>query len=273
MKKINNKKMGFIGGGAMAEAMVKGILKAELMTRQQLYAYDCSAERMNYLQKKYAINIVESEVKLISEVDILLIAVKPQNIKAVLEGLKGIMRPEILVMSIVAGASLAMLEGKLVNTPVVRLMPNTPAMVGEAMTAIVQGHFATGEHIEIVKDIFNAVGRTIVVDESAIDAVTGLSGSGPGYVFVFLDALASAGIRVGLNRETAMLLAAQTLYGSAKMVLETGEHPSKLRDDVSSAGGTTITGIHLLEKGAFRGLVMDAVVAATERSKEMSDKK
>ena len=174
-----------------------------------------------------------------------------------------------MVISVIAGLTLKSLETYFVQQPVVRVMPNTPVAVGEGMSAIALGKNTSELNGKTVETIFNAVGKAVILQESAIDAVTGLSGSGPGYAFVMMDALADAGVKVGLPRQISIMLAAQTLLGAAKMVLETGEHPAVLRDKVTSPGGTTIAGIHVLEQKGVRAALIDAVEAATNKSKAM----
>jgi len=190
--------------------------------------------------------------------------------KRVLDQVAERMRPQALVVSIAAGVPVAAIESRLPDgTRVVRAMPNTPALVDEAATAIARGGHATDDDLAHAKQIFDAVGKTVVLDESQLDAVTGLSGSGPAYVFLILEALADAGVKVGLSRRNALLLAAQTVLGSARLLLETNEHPGMLKDMVTSPGGTAITGLHTLENGGVRTTLINAVEAATRRSREL----
>ena len=207
-----------------------------------------------------------------AKADILFLTVKPQVMNDVLDVVAPVVSKTTVVVSVAAGITVGLLQGKMPGVPIVRVMPNTPVAVGEGMAAMVLGKYATKQIGDIVAYIFSAVGKVVTLDESSMDAVTGLSGSGPAYAFLLIDALADAGVRVGFSRQTAVLLAAQTLLGSAKMVLETGEHPAKLRDMVTSPGGTSIAGIHELEKHSVRAAIIDAVVAATDRSREMGKK-
>jgi pyrroline-5-carboxylate reductase len=202
---------------------------------------------------------------------VIVLAVKPQVLTSALQPLREGIGPSQMVLSIAAGVSTARIEECFAkDIPVVRVMPNTPALVGAAASAICLGRFANQTHRAQAHRIFDAVGLAVDVEEKLLDAVTGLSGSGPAYVYVFIEALSDAGVRAGLPRDVATRLAAQTVLGSARMVLETGTHPGVLKDMVTSPGGTTIAGLHALEQNAFRGAVIDAVQAATQRSKELS---
>lgn len=265
---FRDKKIGFVGGGAMAEAIIGGMIGAGLVSAEQVRVYDVSAVRRQVLKEEYGVSSTEMD-ELTSWANVLFLAVKPQVIGDVLTSLEGKVGADTVVISIAAGVTLARLESHLPNVAMVRVMPNTPVFVNAGMAAIALGTYADGSVGAFAKAIFDAVGRSIVVKESLMDAVTGLSGSGPAYGFVMIDALSDAGVRVGLTRQDSILLAAQTLYGAAKMVLETGEHPSVLRDRVTSPGGTTIAGVHIMEQQGVRGALIDAVIAATKRSEEM----
>jgi pyrroline-5-carboxylate reductase len=199
-------------------------------------------------------------------------SVKPQIFARVLDEIAGAVSAEALVISIAAGVPVSIVQSKLApGTRVVRAMPNTPALVDAAATAIARGEHARDSDLDEAKRIFDAIGITVALDESQLDAVTGLSGSGPAYVFLILEALSDAGVKVGLSRRNAQLLAAQTLLGSAKLLLETNEHPGRLKDMVTSPGGTAITGLHTLENGGLRTTLMNAVEAATKRSRELGE--
>lgn len=269
---MKNFKIGFVGGGAIAEALLSGILQKELITSENIFVSEIVSDRRKYLNEKYNINVFADAKELMKTVNILFLTVKPQVVEGVLEDLKSIVPSSTLIISVVAGLKLEKLEGAFVQNPVIRVMPNTPVAVGEGMTALALGSKADNEDGTVAQKIFDSVGKTVLLPESAMDAVTGLSGSGPGYGFVIIDALADAGVKVGLTRKDAITLAAQTLLGSAKMVLETGEHPAKLRDMVTSPAGTTIAGIHVLEQAGLRAALIDAVEAATLRSKAMGEK-
>ena len=269
---LQGKKIGFIGSGAMAEALIGGIIKAGLIQPNQMIVSDISQNRLDYMQEKFQINTTLCIEEVVKEAQILFLTVKPQVIPAVLDAIAPIISPTTLVVSIAAGITIHVLQNKMPHVPIIRVMPNTPVAVGEGMSVIALGKYAGEQNGEIVFTIFSSVGRAIIMDESSMDAVTGLSGSGPGYAFLLIDALADAGVRVGLSRQNSLMMAAQTLLGAAKMVLETGEHPAKLRDMVTSPGGTTIAGIHVLEQQGVRAALIDAVLAATHRSQELGKK-
>lgn len=268
---LKDKFIGFIGGGAIAEALIGGIIKADLVPAQQIIVADVSNERLKYLHDKYQI-LTEETAVVAAKVDMLFLTVKPQVINEVLNSICEHVQPATVVVSVVAGVTLDTLEAKLAYIPVVRVMPNTPVAVGAGMSAVALGTNADEAAGQMVEKIFGSAGLVVRLPENALDAVTGLSGSGPGYGYVIIDALADAGVRVGLSRHVAITLAAQTMMGAAKMVLETGQHPAKLRDMVTSPGGTTIAGIHVMEQQGIRAALIDAVVAATNRSQEMGRK-
>lgn len=270
---LQNKKIGFIGGGAMAEALVRGILKAKMAAPEQIMISDIIDSRLKYLTDTYSVSTSTNSQAIAQKADLLFFTVKPQTLANVLETVAPAVAKTTLVVSIVAGATLATLQERLPEVPVIRVMPNTPVAVGEGMAALALGQYADSDQGQIVSEIFSSSGKAVIVNENLMDAVTGLSGSGPGYAFVMIDALADAGVQVGLPRQTAIILAAQTMLGAAKMVLETGEHPAMLRDMVTSPGGTTIAGIHVLEQRGVRAALSDAVIAATNRSTEMGRKK
>jgi len=237
----------------------------------QLTASAPRAERRRELAEKYSIHMTQENREAAAQ-SIVVLSVKPQILSRVLDEIGDSIRSESLVISIAAGVPVAAIQAKLrTGTRVVRAMPNTPALVDAGATAIAGGEHAKESDLEDAKKIFDAVGLTVVLDETLLDAVTGLSGSGPAYVFLILEALSDAGVKVGLSRRTSQLLAAQTLLGSAKLLLETNEHPGKLKDMVTSPGGTAITGLHTLEHGGVRTTLMNAVEAATRRSRELGE--
>jgi pyrroline-5-carboxylate reductase len=228
-------------------------------------------ERRRELADKYGIRATADNREAARQ-SIVVLSVKPQILSRVLEEVADAVSAESLVISIAAGVPVGAIQPRLrPGTRVVRAMPNTPALVDAAATAIARGEHADEADLEDAKRIFDAVGITVVLDESLLDAVTGLSGSGPAYVFLILEALSDAGVKVGLSRRTAQLLAAQTLLGSAKLLIETNEHPGRLKDMVTSPGGTAITGLHTLEHGGVRTTLMNAVEAATRRSRELGE--
>ncbi len=262
--------LSFIGAGAMGEALSRGLIAAGTYQPQEIVLFDVDASRVQNLAEHLGARAAFSVEDAVEGADVVLLAVKPQTVERALEPVHGLMNPRQTLVSIAAGVSTTRLEACFdADVPVVRVMPNTPALVGAAATAICAGTFARPENLEKARAIFASVGLCVEADEKLLDAVTGLSGSGPAYVFLFIEALADGGVRAGLPRDVALKLAAQTVLGSAQMVLETGQHPGVLKDRVASPGGTTIAGLHALENGAFRGTVMDAVLAAASRSKEL----
>lgn len=262
-------KIGFLGGGRMAEALVRGILEGGLVTADHIHVVDPDSGRCKLMADTYKIS-TSTDYTPVWECDIIILAVKPQVMGRLLEECRAEIKPKHLLISIAAGIPLHFMEQRLTEgCRVVRVMPNTPALVLAGATALSPGLAASEADLAIAKEIFDAVGVSIVMPESSLDAVTGLSGSGPAYVFSFLDSLIEAGLKVGLARNDAEKLAQQTILGSVKLALETGEHPAQLKAMVTSPGGTTIAGLHELEKAGFKAAIMNAVEAATNRSREL----
>ena len=267
---MHGRKIGFLGGGNMAAALIRGLLHSETMSADQIRASDVKAERLAELRDKYGIQTSLDNDEIARWADVIVIAVKPQIVDRILAPIGAVMSPGDLVISIAAGVPLEAFESRLPKgARVIRSMPNTAAMALAAATAIAPGAHATEDDVATAKALFEAVGRCVVLDESLLDAVTGLSGSGPAYVMLMIEALADGGVKVGLGRDTALLLAAQTVYGAAKLQLETGEHPGRLKDMVTSPGGTAIAGLHTLESGGLRRTLIDAVEVASNRSAEL----
>lgn len=261
--------IGFIGAGNMAEALIRGLLRGNDFAPQQISASGPREERMAELREKYGVHAT-TDNSVPAKAQIVVLSVKPQILNRVLQEVGPLISPDALVISIAAGVPVKAIQARLASgTRVIRSMPNTPALVDAGATAIAGGEHARPSDLEDAKRIFDAVGLTVILEESQLDAVTGLSGSGPAYVFLILEALSDAGVKVGLSRRTAQLLAGQTLLGSAKLQLETNEHPGMLKDMVTSPGGTAITGLHTLEHGGVRTTLMNAVEAATRRSREL----
>jgi len=262
-------KIGCIGGGNMAEAIIKGLL-AGAARPENITVAEPVEERRVYLSETYGIGTTEDNSCAVSFGEVIILAVKPQVCVKALRALAGDISTGKLFISIMAGVKTKTIEAALPKgVRVVRVMPNTPALVLAAASAISPGANATSNDVSLALDIFNLLGTTCTVEEKLLDAVTGLSGSGPAYVFTIIEALSDAGVKNGLPRDIAARLAAQTVYGSAKMLLETREHPALLREKVTSPGGTTIAGLHVLEQEGFRGTIMSAVDAATARSAEL----
>ncbi len=269
---LAGQKVGFIGGGNMAEAIIKGLLSGGVPSSAITVCEPVEARR-EYLRAKYSVDVHSDCGAVVSSAETVILAVKPQVCGAVLNEITtGDVQGKLFV-SIMAGVKTETIETALKRSArVVRVMPNTPALVLAAASAISPGAHATGEDLSLVREIFDLLGTTCQADEKLLDAVTGLSGSGPAYVFTFIEALSDAGVKNGLPRDVASRLAAQTVFGSAKMVMETGEHPAVLREKVTSPGGTTIAALHVLEQEGFSGTVMTAVDAATKRSMELGKK-
>lgn len=262
--------IGFLGGGNMAEALVKGLLRARVAEAREIVCSDRAEERGALLTQRHGVRFTTSNAEVVRVAEVLVLAVKPQVLGAVLDEVGAGIDAGKLLVSIAAGVPLAAIERRVARgARVIRTMPNTPALVGAGATALVAGAHATAQDLARARALFEAVGRTVVVDEAQLDAVTGLSGSGPAYVYLVIEALADAGVRAGLPRATAQALAAQTVLGSAQLVLESGEHPARLKDQVTSPGGTTIAGVYALEAAGVRAGLMDAVDAATRRSREL----
>jgi len=268
---LTNKKLGFIGGGNMAEAMVNGLITASFIEARNILVSDPISERLEYMHSEYKVRTTSDNRELVQKSDILVIAVKPQSVKKILKNFADLVDGEKLIVSVAAGVPISLIEEILdgkseKKVPVVRTMPNTPALVQEGVTAICRSEHVTKTEMKIVHRIFEAIGRTVDVEEGHIDAVTGLSGSGPAYIFMIIEALSDAGVKMGLSREVANILTVQTVLGSAKLARESGKHPGELKDMVTSPGGTTISGLHALEEGGLRTTLMNAVENATRRS-------
>ncbi len=264
-------KLGFVGGGLMAEALIKGITGAGLVKADQILVADPSSARRALLQKDYNVAAVSEATAVWAECKVVVLAVKPQVVGAVLRESRETINASHLLISIAAGIPLSVLEGAVSGRGcrVIRVMPNTPAIVLKGASALSPGLGVSSEDLAVATSIFDAIGVSFVLDESSLDAVTGLSGSGPAYVFTFIEALIDAGVKVGLARPVAQTLALQTVLGSVLLALDGTRHPAELRAMVTSPGGTTIAGLHELEKGAFRALVTNAVEAAANRSSEL----
>ncbi|MGP0069589.1 MAG: pyrroline-5-carboxylate reductase [Isosphaeraceae bacterium] len=263
---------GFIGSGKMATALVKGMLRAGIATADSICASDPLPAARAALQADTGVTVFDGNLAVAERSDVLVLAVKPQSMRHVLHEIRRpVVTPEHLVISIAAGTTIASIdEGLGGSGRLVRVMPNTPALLGEGASAYAMGPRTVPDDEAIVKGCLESVGRAVRVPESLLDAVTGLSGSGPAFVYLMIEALSDGGVRVGLPRDVATLLAAQTVLGAAMMVRDTGEHPGALKDQVASPGGTTIAGLHALERGGLRAALMDAVEAATNRSAELA---
>ena len=267
---LNGKKLGIIGAGKMGEALLQGVIAKKLIPTKDIFISDIVKERLIELRDAYKVNAITDNKEMVKKGDVLIAAVKPQVMAETVDGISKVVSNKKLLISIAAGVKIDFFESRLPKgSRVIRAMPNTPAMIGEGVTALARGSNATDDDMKIAEHIFGAVGKVVVVNEELMDAVTGLSGSGPAYVFMIIEALSDGGVLMGLSRDVATQLAAQTLIGSAKLLLESGKHPGALKDMVTSPAGTTIVGIKALEKGKLRATLISAVEAATLRSKEL----
>lgn len=270
--RMTDRRIGFLGGGNMAEALIRGLLHSGMVASTQVRASDVKSERLAELGATHGIETTTDNEALARWANVVVIAVKPQIVDRVLGAVASGLSSDALVVSIAAGVPIEAIESRLPSgARVIRSMPNTAAIALAGATAIAPGSHATAEDLLVARAMFEAVGRCVTLDETLLDAVTGLSGSGPAYVMLMIEALADGGVKVGLGRDAALLLAAQTVYGSAKLQLETGEHPGRLKDMVTSPGGTAIAGLHTLESGGLRKTLIDAVEAAAKRSAELGE--
>jgi pyrroline-5-carboxylate reductase len=260
----------FLGAGQMAEALIRGVLSAGLVTSSEVMATDVRPERLELLKSELGIRIATDNRAALRFGRVILVAVKPQDVAGLLAEVGPLIGPEQMLVSIAAGVTIARLEQALSGpVPVVRVMPNTPALVGAGMAGLALGTHASARDGELVTRLMSAVGQAVVLPEPQLDAVTALSGSGPAFVAMFVEGLIDAGVRVGLARDVATTLTLQTVLGTAKMMQSTGRHPALMKDMVTSPGGTTIAGVHALESGGLRAALIDAIVAATERSRAL----
>ncbi|MDQ5987274.1 MAG: Pyrroline-5-carboxylate reductase [Syntrophus sp. SKADARSKE-3] len=271
--KAKGQMIGFIGGGKMGSVLIHGIVTQEIAKATDIIVADVDRARLEELKGAYGVCTTISAKEAAEKANILILAVKPQNMADVLDAIAGAVTPSTLIISIAAGIPIAFIEKRFKKgVRIIRTMPNTPALAGEGMAALAPGGAASSDDLAMAQRIFNAVGLSVIVKEDLMDAVTGLSGSGPAYGFVIIEALADGGVQMGLPRDIAVKLAAQTILGAAKLVLMGDKHTGQLKDMVTSPGGTTIAGIRALEDGKLRGSLMAAVEAATLRSKALGSK-
>jgi pyrroline-5-carboxylate reductase len=265
-----DKSIGFLGGGNMAEALIRGLIQGGVVPPSRIHVSAPRSERQLELRSTYGVGATGDNAEVARRSQLLVLSVKPQILEKVVLEVASHVQPGALVVSVAAGIDTETIETLLpTGVRVVRAMPNTPALVRAGATAISRGKHATDADLREARVIFDAVGITVELDESQLDAVTGLSGSGPAYIFLILEALADAGVKVGLSRRNAQRLAAQTVMGSAKLLLDTDEHPGRLKDMVTSPGGTAIAGLHTLEQGGLRTTLINAVETATKRAREL----
>lgn len=269
---LKDQSVAFVGAGNIGKALIGGLFREADLAPERISASRRSVTSLLDLEQQFpGIRVSTSNTEMVKDASVVVLTIKPQSFKEVLDEIKDAVRPDALVISVLAGIRtdvIAEAFGK--EIAVVRSMPNTPALVDEAATAICPGAFAKDEHLDIAKQLFNAVGKVEEVQEHLMDAVTGLSGSGPAYIFMVIEALTDAGVKQGLNRVVANRLASQTVYGSAKLAIETGKHPAILRDEVTTPGGTTISAIAELESHGLRTMLINAVATATQKSRELN---
>lgn len=270
MPEVRRPRIGFLGAGQMAGALARAWTSAGLVEPADGLASDPNPEARTRFSERCGWRCLPSNRDVVVDSEVLILAVKPQTLPQLLDDVRVLIQPRHLVVSILAGVPLSRLAEQLGGScRLIRVMPNTPCLVGASASAYSPGPTASAEDIDLVDRLFNAVGKAYRLPESLLDAVTGLSGSGPAFVYTIIEALSDGGVRMGLPRDVASGLAAQTVLGAARMVLETGLHPAQLKEMVASPGGTTIAGLHALERGGLRAALMDAVEAATRRATEL----
>jgi pyrroline-5-carboxylate reductase len=267
---LSHKRLAVLGTGKMGGILLRAFLEKKLIAPKQVAATVRHTERAEPLAAKLGVAVSTDNRAAARGADVILLAVKPLNVVEVLEEIRAEVTPKTLVVSVAASVPTKLIEQHLAEgVPVVRAMPNTPCAIGAGMTGVTRGSHADAAHVELARAMFEAVGRVVVVDEKHMDAVTGLSASGPAFVYIMLESLAEGGVKVGLPRDVATLLAAQTMLGAARTVLETGDHPALLKDAVTTAAGCTIDGILGLEEGGVRVTLIKTVVKATERAAQL----
>jgi pyrroline-5-carboxylate reductase len=266
--------IGFIGGGQMGEALIRGIIQSGLYAAENILVTEPDSARRAYLQETYQVQPFDSGAPIWSSCATVILAVKPQVMSSLLTAAKEMISAKHLIISIAAGLPISFYEGHLSSLPckIIRVMPNTPALVLESASALSGNKNVTPEEMGLAKALFDAVGKAVILEEQYLDAVTGLSGSGPAYVFTFIEGMIDAGVKTGLARPVAETLVLQTVLGSVKLMQESGKHPAVLRAMVTSPGGTTIAAQHVMERAGFKGIIMDAIEAATNRSAELGKK-
>jgi len=264
------RKLALVGAGKIGEALLSGILSSQLVPVSSVVAADADQTRADYIGEKYGVKAYTNNRQAVAGADLVLLCVMPQRVRDVLREIRKTVRKKALVISVAASVRTALLEQELDRgVRVIRAMPNTPCLIRQGMSALCRGKHASDEDLKIAQTIFSSMGRTVVVDERHMDAITGLSASGPAYVYLIIESLAEAGVKLGLPRELSTELSAQTLLGASALVLHTGEHPAKLKDAVTTPAGCTIDGLLELEEGGLRVTLIKAVVRAAERAKEL----
>ena len=270
---LQEKKIGFIGSGNMGEALISGLVLSKAAKPENIICSDISEDTLEAIQNKYKVSTTTDNIEVARKSEIVIYATKPQILGSVLKETAGALDQSKLIISIAAGVPLAAIAlGLQKELRLIRVMPNICAFVKESATAIAAGEFASKDDVALARAIFDSVGKTVFIQENVLmDAFTGLSGRGPAYIFIIVDAMADAGVKMGLSRKDSLFLSTQTVLGAAKLLLESKEHPGQLKDRVASPGGTAIAGIHTLEQGGLRTTMINAIEAATKRSKELGE--
>ncbi len=266
--------IGFIGGGQMGEALIRGIIQSGLHGADAILVAEPDSNRRSHLEATYQIRTTEKGAEVWASCPTVILAVKPQVMGSLLTTSQGLISADHLIITIAAGLPIAFYEAHLNQQPckIIRVMPNTPALVLESASALSGNKNVSETDLKLAQSLFEAVGKTVILEECYLDAVTGLSGSGPAFVFSFIEGMIEAGVKTGLARQVAETLTLQTVLGSVKLMQETGKHPAVLRAMVTSPGGTTIAGLHVMERAGFKGIIMDTIEAATNRSAELGKK-
>jgi pyrroline-5-carboxylate reductase len=271
---LKGKKVAIVGGGKMGSIIAQGLIAHKIIPAKDIVITDIDAARLEFLRSSMKLKISQNNEKAVKGADIIILAVKPQNMAATLTEISSAIDTSKIVISIAAGITTTFIEKSLTKgARVVRVMPNTPALVGEGAAAVAKGSCAKATDVKLTCAIFNAVGISVEIEEKLMDAVTGLSGSGPAYFFLIIEALIDAGLKTGLSRDLAKQLAAQTMLGAASLCLQSDKQPAQLREMVTSPGGTTAAGLKVMEEGNIRALIVATVEAATKRSKELASGK
>ncbi|MBU5268579.1 pyrroline-5-carboxylate reductase [Clostridium cochlearium] len=268
------KNIGLIGCGNMAQAMITGIVSSKIVFGENVFVSDKDEEKLKYIKEKFNVNISKDNKEVAENSDIIILAVKPNKYGEVIQGIKDYVKKDVIIVVIGAGITIDYVEESFEKKlKIIRTMPNTPALVGEGMSAICYNELITENDLEDVVNIFKSFGKVEIIEEDLMDAIPAISGSSPAYVYMFIEALADGAVLDGVPRDKAYKMAAQSVLGAAKMVLETGEHPGELKDRVCSPAGTTIEAVYSLEKNNFRGTIMEAMRKCTDKTREMSKRK
>jgi pyrroline-5-carboxylate reductase len=269
---LRDKKIGIIGTGNMGEALVSGLVSSRSSAPENIICSDVRKDKLKSVKETYAVSTTTSNLEVVKASEIIIYAIKPQIMASILKETAEYLDMSKLAISIAAGVPLAAIERCLnKELRIIRVMPNIAASVKEGATAIAPGKHALKNDLRLAKAVFDSVGKSVILEENLMDAITGLSGSGPAYIFLIIDALADAGVKMGLSREDSLFLSAQTVLGAAKLLMETNEHPGRLKDRVTSPGGTAIAALHTLEQGGLRTTLINAVEVATKRSRELGE--